>query len=62
MRSSAQVFVDSFERRDIHMQPFRFTQTLVDKKLCKNTHPRLRQFLELVIDVCYDVADDVVER
>ena len=44
------------------MQPFRFTQTLVDKKLCKNTHLRLRQFLELVIDVCCDVANGVVER
>jgi len=30
MKSSAQAFVDSFEWRDIHMQPFRFTQTLVD--------------------------------
>lgn len=44
------------------MQPFRFTQTLVDKKLCKNTHPRLRQFLELVIDVRCNVANGVIER
>lgn len=45
------------------MQPFRFTQTLVDNFFC-STFPAADRsvFLKLVVDVRRNVANGVVER
>ena len=63
MRISAQAFVDSFKRRDIHMQPFRFTQTLVDNFFAARFPLAIAAFfLKLVVDVRCNVANGVIER
>lgn len=63
MRSSAQAFVERILREDIHMQPFHFTQTLVDNFFAARFPLAIAAFfLKLVVDVRRNVANGVVER